>query len=43
MSIHVWVRAGDADGYNRFDDLAEAAENLANSVSITSSAAEGTA
>lgn len=25
----IWVRLGDGDGYNRFDDLAEAAEYMA--------------
>jgi hypothetical protein len=25
----IWVRLGDADTYNRFDDLAEAAEYMA--------------
>lgn len=25
----VWVRLGDADNYNRFDDLAETAEYMA--------------
>ena len=25
----IWVRLGDADSYNRFDDLGEAAEHMA--------------
>ncbi len=25
----IWVRLGDADNYNRFDDVAEAAEDMA--------------
>lgn len=29
ITAFVWVRLGDGDNYNRFDDLAEAAEYMA--------------
>lgn len=29
ITVLVWVRLGDGDTYNRFDDLAEAAEYMA--------------